>query len=158
MRNEVNYATLINPIRVNAAKVDFVECAEHVGIERSTSGNSVSIFTRFNAHKRALGAVLHAGLARGHRGNPQAGLRVEQLYGVPVLLSGLAPLVLTKTEENLNRATSQTNYSEYTAPFAAYSQVSRLFSRWKSARHSAVTSAAIVNLWNDLQTGGRHYT
>ena len=101
MRKEVNYATLINPIRVNAAKVDFVECAEHVGIERSTSGNSVSIFTRFNAHKRALGAVLHAGLARGHRGNPQAGLRIEQLYGIPVLLSGLAPLVLTKTEENM---------------------------------------------------------
>ena len=59
MRKEVNYA-----IRVNAAKVDFVKCAEHIGIERSTSGNSVSIFTRFNAHKRALGLscmqVLHA--------------------------------------------------------------------------------------------------
>ena len=100
MENEVNYAKLINPIKVNGKTVNFVECAEHVGIERATS-NTVTIFTRFTAHKRALGAVLHAGLARGHRGNPAAGLRVEQLYGVPVLLSGLAPLVLTKSEESL---------------------------------------------------------
>ena len=38
--------------------------------------------------------------ARGHRGNPAAILRVEQLYGVPVLLSGLAPLILTNAEVN----------------------------------------------------------
>ena len=100
MENEVNYAKLTNPIKVNGTSVDFVECAEHVGIERATS-NTVTIFTRFTAHKRALGAVLHAGLARGHRGNPGAGLRVEQLYGVPVLLSGLAPLLLSKVEENM---------------------------------------------------------
>ena len=37
-------------------------------------------------------------LARGHRGNPIAGLRVERIYGAPVLLSGIAALVL-KTPE-----------------------------------------------------------
>ena len=37
-------------------------------------------------------------LARRHRGNPAAALRVEQLYGLPVLLSGLAGLVLGKAE------------------------------------------------------------
>ena len=31
-------------------------------------------------------------------GNPAAALRVEQLYGVPVLLSGLGALVLSKVE------------------------------------------------------------
>ena len=35
-----------------------------------------------------------------HRGNPAASLRVKQLYGLPVLLSGTAALVLKKTEES----------------------------------------------------------
>ena len=53
------------------------------------------------AHKKALGAVMHAGIARGHRGNPAAGLHVDTVYGVPVFLSGLAPLVLSKPELTL---------------------------------------------------------
>ena len=48
-----------------------------------------------------MAAVLYTGIARGHRGNPAAGLRVETMYGVPVLLSGLSALVLTKAEEEL---------------------------------------------------------
>ena len=43
-------------------------------------------------------SVLHCGIARGHHGNPTAGLRVEKIYGAPVLLSGVAALVL-KTPE-----------------------------------------------------------
>ena len=50
------------------------------------------------AHTRALFAVLPAGLARRHSGNPAAALRVELLYALPVLLSGLAALVLGKPE------------------------------------------------------------
>ena len=37
-------------------------------------------------------------MARSHRGNPAASLRVNQLYAVPVLLSGLASLVLSDAE------------------------------------------------------------
>ena len=37
-------------------------------------------------------------MARGYRWNPAASLRVEQQYGAPVLLSGVAPLVLKKSE------------------------------------------------------------
>ena len=51
--------------------------------------------------KKALGAVLHTGIARGHHGNPAASLHVVQTYDVPVLLSGLAPLVLSSSEEGL---------------------------------------------------------
>ena len=40
-----------------------------------------------------------AGLARRHHGNPAAALTVEQLVGLPVLLSGLAALVLDNTEQ-----------------------------------------------------------
>ena len=33
-------------------------------------------------------AVLHAGLAKGHRGNPAASLKIETVFAIPVLLSG----------------------------------------------------------------------
>ena len=45
-----------------------------------------------------MGSVLSAGLARGHRGNPAASLRVQQVYGTSVLFSGLASLVLSPAE------------------------------------------------------------
>ena len=72
--------------------------AEHVGVLRSTGGNLPHIVNRVAVHKKALHALLPAGLARRHRGSPRASLKISQLYGVPVLLSGLASLVLTKTE------------------------------------------------------------
>ena len=40
-------------------------------------------------------------MARAHRGNPIASLRVENLYGVPVLMSGTASLVLKQAELNI---------------------------------------------------------
>ena len=101
METEVKYAKMTNPITLNGMKVDFVDCAEHVGLARSILGNSIPIFTRISAHKKALGAVLHSGMARGHRGNPAASLRVVQLYGSPVLLSGIAALVLSKADETV---------------------------------------------------------
>ena len=100
MEPEVKYAKMTNPITINGKRVPFVDCAEHVGLVRSTLGNSIPIFTRVSAHKKALGAVLHTGVGRGHRGNPAASLHVVQLYGVPVLLSGIAALVLSKSDEN----------------------------------------------------------
>ena len=78
-----------------------VETAEHVGITRSTTGNLPHILGRFTSHKQALGKVLHAGLARHHHGNPAAGLRVDQLNGIPVLLSGVGALVLKQSEVDL---------------------------------------------------------
>ena len=37
-------------------------------------------------------------MARGHCGNPAASLHVDQVYGIPVLLSGLGPLVFSKSD------------------------------------------------------------
>ena len=85
---------------LNGEKINFVESAEHVGILRSSSGNSPTILARLTAHRNALNAVLHNGMARGHRGNPAASLHVDQVYGIPVLLSGLRPLVLSKSVIN----------------------------------------------------------
>ena len=46
-------------------------------------------------------AILHGGSARGHRANIAATLRVEKVYCVSVLLSGLSSLILTSKEEKL---------------------------------------------------------
>ena len=56
------------------------------------------ILARLAAHRRAVHGVLHCGLAKGHQGNPAAGLRLERSYGAPVLLSGVAALVLSSAE------------------------------------------------------------
>ena len=56
---------------------------------------------RIVAHKKALGAVIPCGIGRSHRANPASALRVLQLYGVPVLMSGVASLVLSKAELNI---------------------------------------------------------
>ena len=97
----VDYAELVNPVKINGEKVEFVTEAEHVGVLRSVSGNIPNILQQILAYKRALGSVSSAGLARAHRTNPAASLRVHQLYCTPVLLSGLASLVLSKSEISL---------------------------------------------------------
>ena len=88
-------------IHIDNDAVEKADFADHVGILRSPLGNQPTIMARISAHKKAMAAVLHVGLARGHRGNPAAGLRVETTYGLPVLLSGLSALVLTKADEDL---------------------------------------------------------
>ena len=90
-----------NPIQINQQQISLSEKAEHVGVIRSATGNQCHLLNRFAAHKRALGAVLFAGAARNHRGNLAAVVRIEKVYALPVLLSGTASLVLTKTEENM---------------------------------------------------------
>ena len=75
--------------------------ATHVGVVRNTAGNGSHISDRLSAHRRAVFGILHAGLAKGHRANTAACLRVESIYGRPVLLSGLASLVLSSKEENI---------------------------------------------------------
>ena len=101
MKLEVDYAMKTNPVNIDGTKINFVDSAEHVGMLRSSAGNSPTILARLTAHRNALKAVLHTGIARGHRGNPAASLHVDQVYGIPVLLSGLGALVLSKPELNL---------------------------------------------------------
>ena len=75
--------------------------AAHVGVVRSVEGNTAHIMDRMAAHRGAVFAVLYGGLARGHRANPAASLRVEKIYCVSVLLSGMASLILSDKEEKL---------------------------------------------------------
>ena len=98
MKTEVSYLKEFSPVNLNGAKLDFQDNADHVGIVRSTTGNLPNILTRITAHKNAVAALLHAGAANHHRGNPVASLRLEKIYGFPILLSGLGALVLTRQE------------------------------------------------------------
>ena len=95
------YTSLTNPIVVNGKPIRLSSEADHVGILRSSNGNGPTLTDRFSAHKKALASVLHSGLARGHRANPTLSIRIEKLYALPVLLSGLASLVLLRSEVDL---------------------------------------------------------
>ena len=53
---------------------------------------------RLTAYRKQLFSLLPAGLALRHNGNPAASLRIDKIYCLPVLLSGLATLVLTNVE------------------------------------------------------------
>ena len=94
----VEYSKMRSPININDNYIPFTDSAEHVGVLRSVNGNGPAILARISAHRKAVFSLLPAGLARGHRANPAAAVRVERLYGIPVLLSGLATLVLRTTE------------------------------------------------------------
>ena len=87
-----------NPIQIDGKQIAFSETAEHVGIIRSSDGNIPHIMNRISSHRKALGAKLSSGTAQKSRANPMVGLRLEKIYGTPVLLSGLSSLVLSKSE------------------------------------------------------------
>ena len=91
----------LNNISVDGLSVSPSHQATHVGVVRCSDGNGPNIAARLTAHRRAVFSVLHAGLAKGHRANPSAYLKVESIYVVSVLLSGLASLVLSSKEEKL---------------------------------------------------------
>ena len=45
-----------------------------------------------------MGATLSAGTAQKSRANPLIGIRLEKVYGSPVLMSGISPLVLSSSD------------------------------------------------------------
>ena len=93
----VKYAKLVSSIQIGAAKIPFVETAEHVGVLRSVSGNLPHLHQRLVNHRKALASILFTGMTRKHRANPLASLRAEKIFGAPVLFSGAAALILSKS-------------------------------------------------------------
>ena len=76
--------------------------ASHVGVVRSVTGDNMAhISDRLSAHRKSVYAIVHGGMARGHRANPVASIKVEKVYCVSVLLSGMASLVLSDKEVKL---------------------------------------------------------
>ena len=68
------------------------------GIVRSSSGNLPYFLDRVAAHRKALYSVLPAGIARRHNTNQAAGIKVQNNFALPVLLSGIAALTLNTSE------------------------------------------------------------
>ena len=99
MSKQVEYLKRFSPVNLQGSQIKFKSSAEHLGIVRSVHGNLPNILQRISSHKAAIGAVVTNGLAKHHRANQAARLRVEQIYGAPVLLSGLASLILKKSEQ-----------------------------------------------------------
>ena len=101
MKSKIQYLKEMNPIDINGNTIEYDDIAEHVGVTRSVTGNLPSLLSRISAHKKALGGILHTGMARSHRGNPAASLRLQQVYANSVLFSGLGSLVLNDQEINV---------------------------------------------------------
>ena len=99
--NYVKYVKLLSPIHIGNTVIPFVDSAEHVGILRSVSGNLPHLHQRIVNHKKALASILHIGMTRRHRANPLASLRAERIFGAPVLFSGLAALILNRSEVDI---------------------------------------------------------
>ena len=89
-----------NPITINNHAIPFSDHAVHVGVVRA-SDNLPHLLDRIHSHKKAIGAVLFTGLARCHRGNTAAAIKMEKLYCLPVLFSGIASLVLSSNDVNI---------------------------------------------------------
>ena len=67
------YLDIASPIAMLGNPIPISTEAEHVGIMRcSAVGNMAAVLARISSHTRAMHAVLPAGLARGHYGNPAA--------------------------------------------------------------------------------------
>ena len=98
--SQVYYDKIISPINIDNLKIEFPTEAEHVGVTRTIQpeGNLARILNHFTAHQRALAAVAPSGLGKRRRGNPAATIGNQQLLGNPALLSGIASLLLKKTE------------------------------------------------------------
>ena len=68
------------------------------------------ILERIAARKRAIFSILPAGLALKNNGNIAAGLHLDRVFAVPVMLSGMNSLVLSKYErDTLNRSHRNVN-------------------------------------------------
>ena len=96
-----NYVKLISPIHIGSDNIPFVDNAEHVGVLRSVTGNLPHIQQRMVNHRKALHGILFAGLSRRHRANPLSSIRADRIFGIPVLFSGLAALILKKSEVDI---------------------------------------------------------
>ena len=58
-------------------------------------GNMPHVLDRITAHEKCLDALVLTGICVAHRGNQAASIKLEKLYGMPVMFSGLASMVFS---------------------------------------------------------------
>ena len=96
--NRLSWAGVYAWVELFGKAIYFLPNNQIVGILRSTEGNMPNILHRLLVHRGAIYSVINMGLAKSYQANPVASLRVEQLYGLPGLLSGLGAWVLSQSE------------------------------------------------------------
>ena len=98
-QHEIEYIDHVGFISLEGKSIPISHEAVHLGILRSVHpSNNSAIVDRMSAHRRQLFSLLPSGIALDHHGSPAASLRAHALYCLPVLLSGLPTLVLSKGE------------------------------------------------------------
>ena len=99
---DVTYFWTTNYFDISGIPLSFTTSAEHIGIIHSTTSEiNPHILEKITVHKKVLCAILAAGLARRHPGDPAASLRKENMYGLPVLLSGLTVSIFWSQKRRL---------------------------------------------------------
>ena len=121
------YAKMLSPIHIGETPIPFVNTAEHVGVLRAVSDNLPYIYQRISYHKKALSM----GMARKHRANPIASLRAEIVFATPVLYSGMASLLLSRSEiDILAQHVKKKNISKLTQTSLQDTRSSYLLPGW----------------------------
>ena len=95
------YTRMISPLSIGNTPVQFATTAEHVGVLRSVSGNLPHLQQRIVSHRRSLAQILCMGMSKKHRASPIAALRAENIFTTPILYSGVASLLITKSETDI---------------------------------------------------------
>ena len=96
---EVEYIKSTSLISLAGKEVPFSSEAEHLGVVCSEmTSNTAHILSRISAHRAKIFSLLPAGLAYGHLASTAATLKVERMCALPVLLSGMSTLVLSKRD------------------------------------------------------------
>ena len=97
--NSTRHWQEVCPITMEGVVIPVSTQADHVGVLRAPGGSNLpSIIARMAGHSKLLYSVISCGMARNHRGNQAASLRVEKCYSAPKLFSGLASLLLSPPE------------------------------------------------------------
>ena len=116
---------------------------------RSVNGNSPHLISRFVAYRKALYVILPVGLARRHRVNPVVGIQAHQVYGTPVLLSGITTLVLSTAEIRLLDQHVKNTVMNLQKLLDKTPRCS-LFSLWSSPRICNSAHESYVYIWYDM--------
>ena len=143
-----------NPINIDGHVIDFTEQAEHVGVTRSTEGNMPHILNRMCAHRKALHGIGAAGVAKKARVNPLVALKLQQVYGCPVLMSGVASLALSGHEVSVLDKHLR-DLPSYPETASKHTSGCCSLSWWEFAWHSCHSLANIVTIWYGSQTARR---
>ena len=109
-QHEAEFIDHAGIISLDGMNIRLSQEAVHLGVVRTIEpSNNSAITDRISAYKRQLYSLLPSGIALNHHGSPAASLRVHTLYCLPVLLSGLPSLVLSKSEVKILSTCFKTN-------------------------------------------------